>query len=68
MRLVAVAMLLLMRGEVIASRVLAWLTSEATSHTLQAVMPPALLPLLIVGAGLGGLVLLVGLGAVMAND
>jgi hypothetical protein len=31
-------------------------------------MPPALLPLLIVGAGLGGVVLLVGLGAVLAND
>ena len=66
--LVAIATLVVMRGETIASRALAWFTSEATSQTLQAVMPPALLPLLIVGAGLGGLVLLVGLGAVMAND
>ena len=66
--LVAIATLLVMRGETIASRVLSWLTSEATSHTLQAVMPPALLPLLIIGASLGGVVLIVGLGAVMAND
>jgi hypothetical protein len=66
--LVAVATLLVLRGEAIASRAFAWLAADATGHALQAVMPPALLPLLIVGAGLGGVVLLVGLGAVLAND
>ena len=67
--LVAVATLLVLRGEAIASRAFAWpLAADATGHALQAVMPPAVLPLLIVGVGLGGLVLLVGLGAVLAND
>lgn len=66
--LVAIVTFLVMRGEAFASRMLAWLTSEPTSQTLQAVMPPAVLPLIIVGVGLGGVVLLVGLGAVMAND
>lgn len=66
--LVAVATLLVLRGEAIASRVFAWLAADATGHALQTVMPPAVLPLLIVGVGLGGLVLLVGLGAVLASD
>lgn len=66
--LVAVATLFVMRGEVIVSRVMSWLTTDATGHALQVVMPPALLPVFIAGAGLGGLVLLVGLGAVVARD
>ena len=66
--LVAIVTFLVMRGEAFASRLLVWLTSDSTSQTLQAVMPPAVLPLIIVGVGLGGVVLLVGLGAVMAND
>lgn len=66
--LVAVATLLVLRGDAIASRVFAWLAADATGHALQSVMPPAILPLLIVGAGIGGLVLLVGLGAVLASD
>jgi hypothetical protein len=66
--LVAVATLLVLRGDAIASRVSAWLATDATGHALQVAMPPALMPLLIIGAGLGGLVLLVGLGAVLAND
>ena len=47
---------------------MAWATSDATGQAVQALMPPALLPVLMVGALLGGLVLLVGLGAVVAND
>jgi hypothetical protein len=66
--LVVVATLLVLRGEAIAGRVFAWLAADATGHALQSVMPPAILPLLIVGAGIGGLVLLVGLGAVLASD
>lgn len=66
--LVAVATLLVMRGDAIVSRVFGWVASDATGHALQALMPPAVLPLLLVGVGLGGLVLLVGLGAVLAND
>lgn len=66
--LVAVATLLVMRGDAIASRVFGWVASDATGHALQTLMPPAVLPLVLVGIGLGGLVLLVGLGAVLAND
>lgn len=66
--LVAVATLLVMRGDAIASRVFGWVASDATGHALQTLMPPAILPLLFVGVGLGGLVLLVGLGAVVAKD
>jgi hypothetical protein len=66
--LVAVATLLVMRGDVIASRIFGWVASDATGHALQTLMPPAILPLLFVGIGLGGLVLLVGLGAVVAKD
>ena len=47
---------------------MAWATSDATGQAVQALMPPALLPVLMLGALLGGLVLLVGLGAVVAND
>ena len=66
--LVGIATLLVLRGEAIASAFMAWATSDATGQTVQALMPPALLPVLMLGALLGGLVLLVGLGAVMAND
>lgn len=66
--LAAVVTLLVLRGDVLASRVFAWATSDATGQALHAVMPPALMPLLVVAACLGGLVFLVGLGAVMAND
>jgi hypothetical protein len=66
--LVAVATLLAMRGDAIASRMFGWLASDATGHAVQALLPPAILPLLFVGVGLGGLVLLVGLGAVLASD
>lgn len=66
--LVAVAALLVLRGEAIVSRVFAWATSEGTGQALQALMPPALMPLLLVAACLGGLVFLVGLGAVLASD
>ncbi len=66
--LVAIVSLLVLRGEAITSRVFAWLAADATSHALQTVMPPAILPLVFVGVGLGALILLVGLGAVLAND
>ena len=66
--LVAVATLLVLRGEAIASRLLAWASSEGTGQALQAVMPPALMPILLIGACLGALVLVAGLGAVVARD
>jgi len=66
--LVAVVTLLVVRGDVLASRLFAWTTSDATGQALHAVMPPALLPLLVVAAALGGLVFLVGLGAVLVSD
>lgn len=66
--LVAVATLLVMRGDAIASRAFSWLASDATGYALQTLMPPAILPLLFMGVGLGCLVLLVGLGAVAAKD
>ena len=68
MVLVAVATLLVLRGDALVARVMAWATSDATGQTVQALLPPALLPVLMVGALLGGLVLIVGLGAVVAND
>ena len=66
--LVAMVALLVLRGDAIASGLLAWVTRDATGQAVQALMPPALLPVLMLGALLGGLVLLVGLGAVVAND
>jgi hypothetical protein len=66
--LVAIATLLVLRGDVLASRFMAWATSDATGQAIQALLPPALLPVLLAGGLLGGLVLLVGLGAVVAND
>ena len=66
--LVAVVTLLVVRGDVLASRLFAWATSEGTGQALHAVMPPALLPVLAMAACLGGLVFLVGLGAVLASD
>lgn len=66
--LVAVATLLVVRGDALAAGVLAWVTSDATGQLLQAVMPPALMPVLMLSALVGGLVLLVGIGAVIAND
>ena len=66
--LMAVATLLVVRGDAIAARVMAWASSEANGQVVQALMPSALMPVFMVGALLGGLVLLVGLGAVMAND
>ena len=66
--LVAAATLLVLRGDAMASRLVAWATSDAAGQAMQALMPPALLPVLMLGALLGGLVLLVGLGAVVAND
>lgn len=66
--LVAVAAWLVLRGEAVASRLFAWATSEGTGQALQVLMPPALMPVLLVAALLGGLVLLVGLGAVLVSD
>lgn len=66
--LVAIVTVLVLRGEAIASRVLQWAAGDGTSLALQAVLPPALMPVLIAGFALCGLVLLVGLGAVIAND
>lgn len=65
--LVAVVTLLVLRGEAIAARVLEWVAGDATGQML-AVLPPALMPVLLVGFALCGLVLLVGLGAVLASD
>jgi hypothetical protein len=65
--LVAVVTLLVLRGDAIASRVVQWATGDATGQML-AVLPPALLPVLFVGFALCGVVLLVGLGAVLASD
>ena len=66
--LVAVATLLVLRGDALASRLLAWASSDGTGQALQAVMPPAILPILFVGVALGALVVIVGLGAVVARD
>ena len=66
--LVALATLLVLRGDAFVARVMVWATSDATGQAVQALMPPALLPVLMLGALLGGLVLIVGLGAAVAND
>ena len=66
--LVGVVTLLVLRGDAIVSGLMAWASRDATSQAVQVLMPPALLPLLMLGGLLGGLVLLVGLGAVVAND
>ncbi len=65
--LIAVVTLLVLRGDAIAARAFQWIAGDASGQML-AVMPPALLPVLFVGLGLCGLVLLVGLSAVIAND
>ncbi len=63
----AVATLIVMRGDAIAARAFGWIGSDATSQML-AVLPPALVPVLATGLALCGLVLLIGLGAVVAHD
>ena len=65
--LVAVVTLFVLRGDFLVSRLTQWASSDATGQMLS-ILPPAVLPLLIAGFGLCGLVLLVGLGAVLAND
>ncbi len=65
--LVAVVTVLVLRGDALASLAFEWFSGGAGAQVL-AVMPPALLPLFFVGLGLCSLVLLVGLGAVLAND
>ena len=66
--LVGVATLLVLRGDAIVSGLFAWASRDATGQAVQVLMPPALVPVFMLGALLGGLVLLVGLGAVVAND
>lgn len=66
--LVAIVSVLVLRGDALVSRVFSWAAADGTAQTLQAVVPPALLPVLFVGFALCGLVILVGLGAVIAND
>ena len=66
--LVAVVTFLVLAGDTAVARVLSWLSGGAGGQALHVLVPSALMPLLLAGAGLGVLVLLAGIGAVMASD
>jgi hypothetical protein len=66
--IVAIVAVLVMRGDLVLQTLARWLSLDDGGQALAAVMPAAILPFLLIGLGLGGVVILVGLGAVMAND
>lgn len=66
--LVAIVTVLVMRGDVLASRLLTWLAGDSGSQALHLFLPAAILPFVIVGMALGALVVIVGLTAVVAQD
>jgi hypothetical protein len=66
--LVAAVTLLVLGGDTAVARVLSWVSGDGGGQALHVLVPSALMPLLLVGAGLGVLVLLAGIGAVMASD
>lgn len=66
--LVAIVAVLVLRGELIASRVLQWLAGESGGQALQVFLPSAVLPFVLVGVGLGFVVVFIGLSAVVASD
>ena len=66
--LIALVVLLVARGDLVLNAITRWLSLDGNTQALAAVMPAAVLPFLFIGLGLGALVILVGLGAVVAND
>jgi len=66
--LVLVAALLAWRGDALMAGFFSWAAGDAAAPALQVLMPPAMLPFVIVGAGLCALVLVVGMGTVLARD
>jgi hypothetical protein len=66
--IVAIVAVLVMRGDLVLQTMARWLSLDGGGQALAAVMPAAILPFLLIGLALGGVVILVGLGAVMAND
>jgi hypothetical protein len=66
--LVAVVTMLVLGGDTAIARVASWVTGDGGGQALHVLVPSAVMPLLLVGAGLGVLVLLAGIGAVMASD
>jgi hypothetical protein len=75
--IVAIVAVLVMRGDLVLQTMARWLSLDGggqalaavmRGQALAAVMPAAILPFLLIGLALGGVVILVGLGAVMAND
>jgi hypothetical protein len=66
--IVAIVAVLVMRGDLVLQTMARWLSLDGGGQALAAVMPAAILPFLLIGLALGGVVILVGLGAVMASD
>ncbi|BCS35760.1 hypothetical protein TBR22_A49940 [Luteitalea sp. TBR-22] len=66
--MVALVILLVARGDLVLHAAARWLSLDGGGQALAAVLPAAVLPFLLIGLGLGGVVILVGLGAVVAND
>lgn len=69
--LAVVVVILALGGDRLAEGLFRWAAGDAAAplgHAMQVLMPGPLMPLLLVGAGLFGLVLLVGLGSVLARD
>lgn len=66
--LVAIVTVLVMRGDVLAGRLLTWMAGDGGSQALQLLVPSAVMPFVIVGMAIGALVVLVGLTAVVTQD
>jgi len=66
--LVAIVTVLVMRGDLLASRALAWLAGDSSGQALSLFLPSAVVPFVVVGMALGALVVLVGLTAVVTQD
>ena len=66
--LVAIVTAFVLRGDAIMRWLGGWIATDATGQAIQTILPPALMPILLIGAGLGALVMAVGVGAVLARD
>lgn len=66
--LVAVAVLLMARGDLVLQTLARWMSFDGGGAALAAVLPAAVMPFVLVGLALGGVVIVVGLGAVVARD
>lgn len=64
----AVVAFLVLRGDALMASLTTWVAGEAGTQALHLFMPAAVLPLVLVGVGLGALVLVAGLTAMVVSE